>query len=314
MQKELERMSSKDRLVCFISASFKGISQVLFIENVVTGFIILLAITSTSYLLGIVALLSAFIGTTIGEIGGADKQSINQGLHGYNPVLTGIALTLFLVGPYNWAIALLGAVITAIFSAGTNHLMKNIGIPVLTFPFIIVTWVMLLATHKLQAFKLIDGFVPVTLSDWQLDTAGKGDWVASFIMGFGQIFFLGTLLAGILILVAIFSNGWQYGLYAIIGNITGLLTAYLFGAELNLVYIGLYSYNAILTIFAVSIVFATPTNRFLIFSGIFAASISVPLTASLATFFLPFGMPVLTMPFVLSAWLFLFARKVLPRL
>lgn len=307
-------MSKKNSVVGFISASFKGISQVLFIENVITGIIILLAITSTSFLVGMVALLSAIIGTAIGKIGGADEQSINQGLHGYNPVLTGIALTLFLAGPYHWAIALLGAVITAIFTAGTTHLMRNLEIPVLTFPFVIVTWVMLLASYKLQTFKLIDGFVPITLSEWKLDIAGKGDWLEGFMIGFGQIFFLGTLLAGILILVAIFSNGWKYGLYAMIGNMTGLLTAYLIGAELNLVFIGLYSYNAILTIFAVSIVFATPTNRFSTISGIFGASLSVIITASLATFFLPFSLPVLTMPFVLSAWLFLFARKILPKL
>lgn len=307
-------VSKKNSVLGFISASFKGISQVLFIENVITGIIILLAITSTSFLAGIVALLSAFIGTAIGKIGGADEQSINEGLHGYNPVLTGIALTLFLVGPYNWVIALLGAVITAIFSAATPHLMKNLEIPVLTFPFIIVTWIMLLATYKLQAFKLIDAFVPITLSEWKLDITSKGDWIDGFVIGFGQIFLLGTFLAGILILVAIFSNGWKYGLYAVIGNITGLLTAYFLGAELNLVFIGLYSYNAILTIFAVSIVFATPTNRFSIISGLFGASLSVIITASLATFFLPFSLPVLTMPFVLSTWLFLFARKVLPKL
>ena len=47
----------------FISALLKSISQVILIENAVTGFIILIAITIDSYFLGTMTLLSAFIGT-----------------------------------------------------------------------------------------------------------------------------------------------------------------------------------------------------------------------------------------------------------
>ena len=49
----------------FISALLKSISQVILIENAVTGFIILIAITIDSYFLGTMTLLSAFIGTII---------------------------------------------------------------------------------------------------------------------------------------------------------------------------------------------------------------------------------------------------------
>ena len=64
-------------------------------------------------MLGTIALLSDFNGTAIGKIGGADEKSVNQGLHGFNPVLTGIALTLFLDGPHGWMIALVAAALTA---------------------------------------------------------------------------------------------------------------------------------------------------------------------------------------------------------
>ncbi|MCY8353618.1 urea transporter [Bacillus haynesii] len=37
----------------------------------------------------------------------------------------------------------------------------------------------------------------------------------------------------------------------------------------------------------------------------------MPITAGLSTYLLPYGLPVLTMPFVLCSWLFLGARKVL---
>ena len=138
----------------FITASLKGISQVILIENAITGLLILIAITISSYYLGIIALLSAIIGTLVGKFGGADEKSINQGLLGYNSVLTGMALALFLSGPYMWIVALVGAAIAAIFTATMMHFMKRTEIPILTFPFIILTWFILLSSYKLKRIKL----------------------------------------------------------------------------------------------------------------------------------------------------------------
>ena len=314
MKSKMKKSEKKGKLVAFLLASLKGFSQIVFIENALTGFIILVAVTSTSLLLGTIALLSAFIGTAIGKIGGADEKSVNQGLHGFNPVLTGIALTLWLDGPHGWIIALIAAALTAILAAALMHLMKNTEMPILTFPFIIMTWFLLLASHKLNFFHLSPSLVPINLIDWHLDISGETDWVSGIFNGISQIFFLPTILAGVLLFVAVFLGGWKYGVFAIIGNLAGLLTAYALGAEHSLIFAGLYGYNAILTIIAVSVVFNTPANRFSILSGIIGACISVPVTAGLATYLLPLGLPALTMPFVLSTWLFLFARKVLPRL
>src|SRR5690625_5010967 len=91
----------------FVIASLKGISQIVLIENVITGLIILAAITVASPFLGIVTLLSVVIGTFVALIGGADKNAVHSGLFGYNSALTGLALALFLTGPYNWIIALI---------------------------------------------------------------------------------------------------------------------------------------------------------------------------------------------------------------
>ena len=76
----------------FIAASLKGISQVILIENAITGLLILIAITIDSYYLGIIALLSAIIGTLVENLEVQMKIRINQGLFGYNSVLTGMAL------------------------------------------------------------------------------------------------------------------------------------------------------------------------------------------------------------------------------
>lgn len=297
----------------FITSSLKGISQVSLIENTISGLIILAAITITSYSLGIIALLSAMVGTFVGKIGGADQEAIEQGLFGYNSVLTGMALALFLKGNDRWIIALVGAAIAAIFTAAMMHYMRQSSIPVLTFPFIILSWFLLLTSYRLVSFHLSPDLVPQTLSHWTLNIEGETNWFNGAVNGIGQIYFLDHTISGILLFIAFFWAGWKFGLYALIGDVAALLASYLLGGEHHSIFLGLYGYNAILTIIAVSVVFKE-NNRNGLFIGIIAAFLTVPITASISTWLIPFGLPALTMPFVLTTWLFLGARKVLPNL
>ncbi|REB04805.1 urea transporter [Sporosarcina sp. BI001-red] len=294
------------------TATCKGVSQVLFIENTITGIFILLAIAVSSPLLGIVALLSSLFGTLIGIAGKADEQLIHQGLLGYSPVLTGMALMLFLTGPYHWIIALVGAVVTAFFSVTVMHFMRHSEIPVLTFPFIIVSWIILLASYRLDIIQLSSDLVPQDLSRWDLHIAGKVSAVQAMLNGMGQIFFLHNLASGVLLYIGLFWAGWRFGVFAIVGNIFAVLTAFALFAEHSLIHAGLYGYNAILTILAVSVVFKDATNRLAILTGILGACLSVPMTGAVTTLLMPYGLPAFTMPFVLCTWLLLGARKLLP--
>jgi urea transporter len=140
--------------------SFKGISQVIFVENAWTGLLLLIAITISSYYLGIIAMSSAIIGTVVGKFGGMDEDSLGKGLLGFNSVLTGMALSLFLSGPYMWIVALVGAAVAAIYIAAMMHMMKRTEIPLLTIPFITLTWFILLSAYKLPEIKLNSELIP----------------------------------------------------------------------------------------------------------------------------------------------------------
>lgn len=300
----------------FISASLKSISQVILIENAVTGFIILIAITIDSYFLGTMTLLSAFIGTLIGKIGGVDKKSINQGIFGCNSVLTGIALSLYLTGSYQWVIALVGSAAAGILTASMIQIERKTGIPFLTLPFIILTWLMLLASYRLQVFKINPVLEPqdISKSPEKLHLKHEVDWLDGSVDGVGQIFFIDNNLSGVLIFIAIFWAGWKFGCFAVAGNLVALLTAYWLGGEHTFIFMGLYGYNGVLATFAVSKVFNTDHHWGAILPGIIAACFTVPLMAGISTWLSPYGLPALTMPFVLSTWILLSARKVMPRL
>ncbi|MFJ5671371.1 urea transporter [Bacillus safensis] len=314
MRKNKHHLLSEGVFFHLITASLKGISQVILIENVMTGLLILIGITIFSYYLGVITLLSAIIGTLVGRLGAADEKIINQGLLGYNSVLTGMALASFLTGPYMWLVALIGSALAAIFTAAMMHFTKRTEVPILTFPFVILTWFILLASYKLNGIKLSSALIPQDLTHWELKTAGGVNLVDGVFHGIGQVFFLNNTVSGILIFLAVFWAGRKLGLYAVIGNAVAIIIAFFLGGERSLITLGLYGYNAILTILAVSAIFKSEHNRFSFLSGIISACLTVPITAGLSTYLLPYGLPALTMPFVLCSWLFLGARKVLPNL
>ena len=128
----------------------KGISQVFLINSWVTGILFLIGL----YLSNKWAALWASIGSmvsllTVLYFQGAGNDIVN-GLYGFSPVLTAIALGCTFYRPnLRTAIwALLGVLVTVFIQAGMDILMLPFGIPTLTAPFCIATWLFLLPMYK----------------------------------------------------------------------------------------------------------------------------------------------------------------------
>lgn len=212
-------------------ASLKGIGQVIFIDKALTGFLFLCGIAFYSPIVAVVAFLSSMLAIIVG-LTKANTEQLVQGLYSFSAVLTGMALTLFLTGPYAIIVALLGALVTTIMAAAMHHLMKNSGIPVLTFPFIIVTWSILLAINGLKGIEVAQA-APVTLNV-------KVDFSAALFNGIGQIFFLPSTISAIFILLGLFWGGWRYGVYTMTSALVALGTAMLSSADYTAINLGLY--------------------------------------------------------------------------
>ena len=127
----------------------KGISQVFLINSWVTGILFLIGL----YLSNKWAALWASIGSmvsllTVLYFHGAGNDIVN-GLYGFSPVLTAIALGCTFYRPnLRTAIwALLGVLVTVFIQAGMDILMLPFGIPTLTAPFCIATWLFLLPMY-----------------------------------------------------------------------------------------------------------------------------------------------------------------------
>lgn len=128
----------------FLAAVSDGLGQVMFQENAITGAIFLIAIGLNSKKDCMWALAGSVIGAGSALAAGYPAHTINQGLFGYNGALCGIALSSMHPGLGLAAIVL---------STHMTPLFSMIGIPALTAPFVLATWVAL-GANKLTRMPL----------------------------------------------------------------------------------------------------------------------------------------------------------------
>jgi urea transporter len=143
------------------NALFRGIGEVMFQDKLATGVIFLFAIFVNSRISALFALVASALGALTAWTVGASGIAIFHGLYGFNAVLAAIALGgIFFVLTWRSAIyALAAALFSTLVFAAVSLFLAPIGMPALTAPFVLVTWIFLLAKAGFKAL------VPVGLAD-----------------------------------------------------------------------------------------------------------------------------------------------------
>jgi urea transporter len=159
---------------------FRGVGEVMFQDNLLTGVIFLLAILVNSRISAGFAALGSLLGLLTALALGGNGVAIYHGLYGFNPVLCAIALGgLFFALTWRSAVyALVAAVFSAIVFAAVVVLLSPIGMPALTAPFVLVTWLFLLPKsgfRTLQPVALADvSTAENTRASYRIRAAGPG--------------------------------------------------------------------------------------------------------------------------------------------
>lgn len=128
----------------FITVILKGVGQIMLQENSITGLLFLIGIFYGSLTMGFAALLATVCGTVVAYLLKYDKAEINQGLYGFSAVLCAIVFAGTQVKDGLWVL------ISIVLSLAISLLMLKIGIPKLTFPFVLATWITLFLKAKFQ--------------------------------------------------------------------------------------------------------------------------------------------------------------------
>lgn len=130
----------------------KGISQVFLINSWVAGLLFLIGLAISNGWAAFWAAVGSALALGTAILYQCNGSDIANGLFGFSPVLTGIALgiTFYKV---NWRTAiwsLIGIVATVFIQAGMDTFFSPLGIPTLTGPFCVATWLFLLPHLKLD--------------------------------------------------------------------------------------------------------------------------------------------------------------------
>lgn len=130
----------------------KGIAQVFLVNSWVTGIFFLVALALCSRWAAAWAAIASAVSLAVSLLFQFNGADISAGLMGFSPVLTGIAVGMTFYKP-SWRSALwsIAAIIATVFiQAGMDAFMMPLGIPTLTGPFCIATWLFMLPAYKLN--------------------------------------------------------------------------------------------------------------------------------------------------------------------
>lgn len=283
----------------------KNISQVLLLNNAWTGLFILLGLFIGSWKVGVMTLIASVIALLLAKRTNYSEEEINTGLSGFNPVLTAIALTLFLVPKwYSLIIILVAIIITMPIGSAFREFFKPFGVPMLTMPYVFVSWLILLMSFQFKFVNADVNILPNAIQEIQF-SGHHIQFINAFLSGFSEIFLLKSVLAGTLILIGIFIASRKAGVYAIVANLIGFLAVIVLGANHDQINEGLFGYNVILTVLALGIAFRTRIQRPI--SIVLGILLTVVIHAGMTTLLTPYGLPVFTLPFIIATWIMLFA-------
>lgn len=134
---------------------FNGIAQVFFQGNVVTGVVFAVGLLVASRIACAAALAGSLAGLLVAWGMGAAEPAIRAGAYGFNSALTAIALAGVFLVPTRMGVgyALLGALVTPFVVAAAAAALEPLGMPALTLPFVLVTWLFLFASRAFPGLK-----------------------------------------------------------------------------------------------------------------------------------------------------------------
>ncbi|WP_337940456.1 urea transporter [Parabacteroides sp.] len=265
----------------------RGIGQVMFQNNALSGLLMLIGIACNSWLLAVLAVVGNLISTLTAWLFGYDRQEIEDGLYGFNGTLVGIAVGVFMPVTVSSVLLLLfGSVLSTWIAHGFNCRNK---IPGFTAPFILSVWLLLVGCRFL--------FPSLLFPSAASDAESHADLFRAFSLNIGQVMFQGgTVLSGLFFLAAICVNSRWDALYTVWGALLPIGIVLPFWTDYEVLNAGLLGYNGVLCGIALG------RNNW---QSAGWATIAILLSVLLQIAGMKDGLTTLTAPFVLSVWIVL---------
>ena len=160
--------------------------------------------------------------------------------------------------PTLWGYVVLGGAVSVVAMLATANLIRTWQLSSLTFPFVIVTWALLLAAF---AFAGVGGGVPPYAGEVALlDPAASNPldmaaFLAGVYNGISQVFLKASLVSALLFVAGLAVSSVAAAVFAVAAAVLSVTTAHLLGAQSDLVSAGLLGFSPVLTAITLGTVF-----------------------------------------------------------
>ena len=292
----------------------RGCAQVMFQDSALCGLLFFIAIFIGAYQAHELAIaVGCLLGTATSTAAAAillpaEREQTAQGLYGYNGCLIGMALPFFLAAtPLMWGVLMFCSLLSVLLTAAMTRAFAARHLPTLTAPFVLISWIALLASYHFAALK--PGPLPVPVLPHETSATSTLPLLLpeAILSGVSQVFLLQSTAAGVLMLLGLACSSRRAMCCALGGSAVACAFAWLMSADIEALNDGIYSFSAVLTAIALGAAFPLSGWRGVIY-GVCGVLAAVLVQSALDTLLMLLGMPAFTMPFVLVTWCCLLAR------
>ena len=300
-----------------LPATLNSYSVVFFFNNKFLACILML-VSFFNFFAGLSGLMAVLIAVLIANSMSLDKIQIKRGLFSFNALLTGIGMgTFFDPSLVFFTLLILATLLTLMLSVTLSGWLNKYGLPVLSIPFIIAFWFIVLPSSQFENLGLtqrniywinemysVGGDHLLNLFQ-KIDAFPVHNIVNIYLRSMSSILFQNNLVAGVLIAVSLLiCSRIAFSL-----SIIGFLSAYYFAqfsgsAATSITYYNIGA-NYIMVAFAIGGFFIIPSRYSYLWTVLL-----VPVTTLVLLFFSKlFGfihLPVFSLPFSVTVILFVY--------
>ena len=300
-----------------IPATLNSYSVVFFFNNKLLAYVLML-VSFFNFFAGLSGLLAVLIAVFIANSMSLDKIQLKKGLFSFNALLTGIGMgTFFDPSLVFFTLLALAALLTLMLSVTLSGWMNKYGLPVLSIPFVITFWFVMLPSSQFENLALTQRNIywineiyalggNNLLNFFQsIDTLPVHNMVNIYLHSMSSILFQNNLISGLLIAVCLLICSR----IAFTLSIVGFLSAYFFALFSGSVAASITYYNIganyIMVALAIGGFFIIPSRY-----SYLCTVLLVPVTTLVLLFFSKlFGfihLPVFSLPFSVTVILFIY--------
>ncbi|XP_041826581.1 urea transporter 1-like isoform X2 [Melanotaenia boesemani] len=310
MQQCAEWVKRQIVVIQLLDCILRGIAQVMFVNNPLSGLLIVVGLFLQNPWWGLNGLLGT-VGSTVSAILlRQNREAVLAGLHGYNGTLVGMLMAIFSAkGDWYWWLLVPNvfmSMMCPIVSSALSSVANKWDLPILTLPFNILVCLHIAATGASHPYFPQVNIQPKTNLHLNYSTENFDipQLFLSVPVGVGQVFGCDDPWTAGLILLAVLLCSPTICFHAMLGSAAGMSVGVALAAPPRDIYSGLWGYNSVLSCIAIGGVFYAltwQTHTLALICAIFSAYM-FSATSKLMSML---GLPAFTWPFCLSALIFL---------